>query len=401
MLIAPPVIVVLLLFSGPWRRWMSSSVAAGGTISLLVETSRLNTERERERIEDNVERSLKVFQRYNPDVKVKWQLVPSDRMVQELDYRHRRGLGPDLLLITDTDLAALGKRGWIRPVSLDATERQDIRPDLVEALESDGQMLAVPELVFTRMACFDRQRMAAAPTSLDQLIDQAKAGKRFGFQSRFSELTWLYTSFGGELFPQGVASTNPSALLDFLRWLRLANLQPSIVFEISPQNLLHGFLAGRYQWVLCANRWLPSLQDGMSERLGLAALPQGPAGDPRAVVHMRLWAFGSQSNPRQQELALRLALFNINVVQQRTMAIDQATVLPVNPAIGLPFKAYPVLAVQYQQYKRGLVLTNQQFSDLYALDEQVQPLMDAVISGSKTPEAIAPRLHQVLRERLR
>ncbi len=144
MLIAPPVIVVLLLFSGPWRRWMSSSVAAGGTISLLVETSRLNTERERERIEDNVERSLKVFQRYNPDVKVKWQLVPSDRMVQELDYRHRRGLGPDLLLITDTDLAALGKRGWIRPVSLDDTERQDIRPDLVEALESDGQMLAVP-----------------------------------------------------------------------------------------------------------------------------------------------------------------------------------------------------------------------------------------------------------------
>ena len=67
----------------------------------------------------------------------------------------------------------------------------------------------------------------------------------------------------------------------------------------------------------------------------------------------------------------------------------------------MPFKAYPVLAVQYQQYKRGLVLTNQQFSDLYALDEQVQPLMDAVISGSKTPEAIAPRLHQVLRERLR
>lgn len=70
---------------------MSSSVAAGGTISLLVETSRLNTARERERIEDNVERSLKVFQRYNPDVKVKWQLVPSDRMVQELDYRRRRG----------------------------------------------------------------------------------------------------------------------------------------------------------------------------------------------------------------------------------------------------------------------------------------------------------------------
>jgi len=68
--------------------------------------------------------------------------------------------------------------------------------------------------------------------------------------------------------------------------------------------------------------------------------------------------------------------------------------------VALPLKVYPSLALQDQQFRRGTVLSLQQFARLEQINGPAQPLLDAVLSGSQSPETIAPRLQAVIQRGL-
>ena len=383
-------------------RLLNAQLSVGHSISVMVEKVGLDDERDSERAADAIEQVSQLFERYNPGVELRWQVVPSAQLRQRLQFQHRRGLGPDLVLVLDTDLLELQQQGWIRPVRLNSWERNQIRPVLQQSLDHNGEALGVPQFLFTRVACYNREALADPPHDLDGLIELGKQGTPVGLHSSLSELWWLFSSFTPAKANIHEA-TSPSlpSVLAFLRWLRLANLQPAIAFEAEPEQLRRGLISGRYRWVVCPNRWLSSLQSSLGPKLGQAALPSGPAGPPRPLVHLRAWAFGSQSSSRQHALARSLVQFSTNLVQQRALAVQLGAVLPVNPGVALPLKAYPSLALQEHQFRRGTVLSLEQFARLERINGPAQPLLDAVLSGSQSPETIAPRLQAVIQRGLK
>lgn len=394
-----PLVMALL---ASWRV-LSSHLSVGNSISVMVEEIGRDDARDSVRAADAINQIKTLFERYNPGSELRWQLVPSAQLHERLRFQHLRGLGPDLVLVLDTDLLQLQQQGWIRPVRLRSWERNQIRPVLQQALESNGEALGVPQFLFTRVACFDRSVLPQPPQDLDGLIELGKQGTPVGLHSSLSELWWLFSSFTpAQANADDHALTPPalSSVLAFLRWLRLANLQPAIVFEADAEQLRRGLLSGRYSWVICPNRWLTSLQASLGSKFGQAMLPGGPQGPPRPLVHMRVWAFGSQSSPRQHALARALVQFSTNLVQQRSLAMQLGAVLPVNPGVALPLKVYPSLALQDQQFRRGTVLSLQQFARLEQINGPAQPLLDAVLSGSQSPETIAPRLQAVIQRGL-
>ena len=394
-----PLVMALL---ASWRL-LSSHLSLGNSISVMVEEIGRDDARDSVRAADAINQIKTLFERYNPGSELRWQLVPSAQLQERLRFQHLRGLGPDLVLVLDTDLLKLQQQGWIRPVRLRSWERNQIRPVLQQSLESNGEALGVPQFLFTRVACFNRSVLAQPPQDLDGLIELGKQGIPVGLHSSLSELWWLFSSFTPAEDNTSVhAPTTPElpSVLAFLRWLRLANLQPAIVFEADAEQLRRGLLSGRYSWVVCPNRWLTSLQTSLGAKFGQATLPSGPQGPPRPLVHLRAWAFGSQSSPRQHALARALVQFSTNLVQQRSLAMQLGAVLPVNPGVALPLKAYPSLALQDQQFRRGTVLSLQQFARLEQINGPAQPLLDAVLSGSQSPETIAPRLQAVIQRGL-
>jgi maltose-binding protein MalE len=349
---------------------------------------------EQARVEGLLRNEIKEFKRVNPQVNIRFRALPSDRLEREVNYRTQRGLGPDLLLLaSNRDLISLQQKAYISPVVLSAQEQSNFRSSFLEHQRYHGQQLAVPLLVFPSLACFDRKQLGQSPQTLAAIIRLGQQGHSFGLNSSYEGLDEVMGGFGVTPFPEKMTrSSQQDRILKALQWYREANLQPDISFVESDEELRQGLVAGRFEWIPCSSGWLPTLQRALGANLGIAVLPAGPEGPAKPLVRMPLWAFGAQSSPRQRQLAKKFVMFTGNVVNQRSMALKLGTVLPVNPSIALPLKAYPNLAVMDAAMRESSLTTPEQKHFLLKNANKIENLVAEVIAGMQSPNATAPKI---------
>jgi len=364
------------------------------TITVLAELSTKADPMEQARVEGLLRNEIKEFKRVNPQVNIRFRALPSDRLEREVNYRTQRGLGPDLLLLaSNRDLISLQQKAYISPVVLSAQEQSNFRSSFLEHQRYHGQQLAVPLLVFPSLACFDRKQLGQSPQTLAAIIRLGQQGHSFGLNSSYEGLDEVMGGFGVTPFPEKMTrSSQQDRILKALQWYREANLQPDISFVESDEELRQGLVAGRFEWIPCSSGWLPTLQRALGANLGIAVLPAGPEGPAKPLVRMPLWAFGAQSSPRQRQLAKKFVMFTGNVVNQRSMALKLGTVLPVNPSIALPLKAYPNLAVMDAAMRESSLTTPEQKHFLLKNANKIENLVAEVIAGMQSPNATAPKI---------
>lgn len=371
----------------------SKSIGFGSTIRVLVETRLGADPLDIKLNKSTISAEIREFERFNPDVKIQARFIPLVDLEREIKFQHTRGLGPDLILLTNNNALPFLRKNFIKPVSLNRFEILSIRNSLLPSFKHKGKLIGVPVFIFPQIACYNRLRLKKPPENLDELIKLSQNGYSFGINKNFDQLLWLYSGLGDALFEPRIL---PSSL-SFLRWLKLANLQPTISFESDPLLLRSGLISGEFSWITCTGAWLPGLQSRMGEKLGTVMLPNVPTGNARPFLSARTWLFGSQSSGRQHELAKKFVLFSVNIVQQRNMALKLGTAVPVNPGISLPLKTNNILQLVNLAAERGKLLSLDQIDWLYKTDPVLMPDLNLVISGEQSPEAMAPRLNQLLK----
>ena len=366
----------------------------GSSITVLAERSTKADPIEQARVQALLQKEIKEFKRINPQLSIRFRALPSDRLEQEVRYRTQRGLGPDLLLLASSrDLISLQQKAYISPVVLTTQEQGNFRKTFLEHLRYRGQQLAVPLMVTPALACFDRRRLPQSPQTLAAIIRLGQKDHSFGFNSSSDGLDEVMSGFRVALFPkQTTSASHQIQVLKALQWYREANLQPHISFVDNDEELRQGLAAGRFEWIPCYSGWLPSLQKALGANLGIAVLPAGPAGPARPLVRMPLWVFGAQSSPRQREFAKQFVIFTTNVVNQRGMALELGTELPVNPSIELPVKAYPNLAVMEAAMKNSTLTTLEEKQFVLQNTKKIGSWVDQVITGVQSPSAVAPKI---------
>ena len=376
----------------------SSPFAVGNTITVLAELIAKADPVEQARVKELLQGQIKEFKRINPQVNIRLKAIPSDRLEQELNYRTQRGLGPDLLLLaSNRDLISLQEKGYISPVALSAQEQSSFRDYFLKHLRHRNQQLAVPFLVFPALACFDRRRLSESPQTLSDIIRLGQKVHSFGLNSSYEGLDEVMSGFGVAPFTEKTnLPSQQERVLKAMQWYREANLQPHITFVTSDEELRQGLVDGRFEWIPCSSGWLPTLQRALGKDLGIGVLPAGPAGLVKPLIRMPAWVFGSQSSPRQRKFAKQFVMFAGNVVNQRTMALKLGTVLPVNPSIALPLKVYPNLAVMDRAMKSSTMLTLEQKHFLLLKGKSIEGLVDQVITGVQSPNAVAPKIQDQL-----
>jgi hypothetical protein len=125
----------------------------GRTITVLAELSSKADPIEHARVKALLEDEVREFKRINPQLNIRFRALPSDRIEQELSYRTKRGLGPDLMLLaSNRDLIHLQDKGYISPVKLSSQEQANFRSSFLAHLRHRGQQLAVPLLVLAEEA---------------------------------------------------------------------------------------------------------------------------------------------------------------------------------------------------------------------------------------------------------
>jgi ABC-type glycerol-3-phosphate transport system substrate-binding protein len=353
---------------------------------------------EQAKVEAMLQQQMREFKRMNPQVNIRFRALPSERLEQEVIYRTKRGLGPDLMLLaSNRDLISLRQNGYISPLVLSTQEKSSFKATYLKHLHQGRQLLAVPLLVFPPIACFDRRRLPQSPQTLAAIIRLGQQGHSFGLNSSFEGLDEVVGSFGATLFPEKRSRPDQQdRILKALEWYREANLQPDISFVESDEELRQGLEAGRFEWIPCSSGWIPTLQRALGANLGISVLPAGPGGFAKPLLRMPLWAFGAQSSPRQRQLAKQFVMFTGNVVNQRSMALKLGTVLPVNPTIALPLKAYPNLAVMDVASRNATMTTLEEKHFLLENENIIENLIAEVIAGVQSPKAVAPKIQAQL-----
>ena len=372
--------------------------AVGNTINVVLELSSQADPVELSRLKALLEQEAREFKQLNPQLQVKLRTVAADRLQPELAFRTARGLAPDLVLLaTSRDLLTLHQKGYATPVPLNSEERRHVQPGLLASLRDDGQQLGVPLFMAPTLACFNRRRLPSPPAKLSDLVRLGQEGSAIGLSSSLPGLEWILSGFGASLIPPaGGLSRGPSQVLSALQWLQHANLQPHITFVSSEEELRRGLAEGRFLWVPCSSGWIPSLRQALGADLGVGLLPAGPVGPARPLMVVPTWMLGSQSSPSQRRLAKQFVLFTANAVNQRTTALRLGTVLPVNPAIALPLKAYPILAVMDGSRRQSVLPSLQQYQVLDRYTEQVVLFANQVLAGARAPLAVAPEFQRLL-----
>lgn len=374
----------------------------GSAINLLVET-RIGSDPTDQKLNKLVvEQEIDSFKRFNPGVRIDVRFVSNDQLLKQLDFQFSRGLAPDLILLTTNNLLPLWRQGLIKPIELKPFEQKSVRAALLPAFKHKKQLLGLPVLIYPQIACYNRKRLKNPPPDINDLIGLAQAGYPIGISGNFESLGWLYTGFDPNINRDisGKQSVDlfKSPSLPFLTWLRLANLQPSISFESDQLLLRDGLVSGEFSWITCSGAWLQGLQKRMGSKLGIALLPSFPTRPAQGLLNARTWAFGSQSSPMQHELAKKFALFSVNIVQQRNMALRLRSAMPVNPGISLPLKSDSTLALIVEAASNGRLLNLQKIDLLNAIDPKTKPYLDLVLSGDQSPQAIAPKFDSLLKQ---
>ena len=362
---------------------------------------------------------IKAFERLHPEVHLHVQVVSQDRLADHLRQGHRRGLGPDLLLLPSSLAIALHGQGLIDPVPSTPAFRQreaSILPQILDHVSDQGQLAALPVANEVTLACYDRERVSSPPQTVQQLLDLAASGASVGLALDPIGLWWTVGAFGGtDVFVPLIYGSAPfrgssggssggssrasslKILEPWLEWLRQVSMQNRVDIGSNQDELLSGLTSGRLAWVPCYSPYLLSLEQRMGDRLGVSALPAGPDGPASPYTAVRAWAFGRDSSPRQRQLAEDLALLSLNPLLQRQITLANQSTLPVNRLVSIPVAASGRLAAMAQAQQQVLVnprLLALPFSAdrLASLQPPMEELLYQVITGVLSPRQGAEAL---------
>ena len=295
------------------------------------------------------------YRKINPNVNVQVALYRRADLIGELQRRDASDLGPDLVITDAPQAKQLITAGLTEALPKTEFKRQHTEESLWERVKlEDGRIAAQPMVIYPQIACFNRAVVKEPPTTLQALLQEGAAGARVGLPVNFSELLWTSGSLGA-LQSLGRAESGSrtsdediTAILGWLTWLQRASAQRNITFFQDQGQLQNLLKQGELDWVSCNSNSLIRLGSEMGEKLGVSALPRGPAGAPSPVNSVRVLALGANSSARQREVALNLARFITNPMVQRNLSLQSLAFLPVNPSVALPVKSSKTLATLVQ-----------------------------------------------------
>jgi len=295
------------------------------------------------------------YRKINPNVNVQVALYRRADLIGELQRRDASDLGPDLVITDAPQAKQLITAGLTEALPKTEFKRQHTEESLWERVKlEDGRIAAQPMVIYPQIACFNRTVVKEPPTTLQALLQEGAAGARVGLPVNFSELLWTSGSLGA-LQSLGRAESGSrtsdediTAILGWLTWLQRASAQRNITFFQDQGQLQNLLKQGELDWVSCNSNSLIRLGSEMGEKLGVSALPRGPAGAPSPVNSVRVLALGANSSARQREVALNLARFITNPMVQRNLSLQSLAFLPVNPSVALPVKSSKTLATLVQ-----------------------------------------------------
>ena len=346
------------------------------------------------------------YRQLYPNTRFQVSLYPEKQLAWAIQRRNRAGLGPDLLLINGDIAVQLLQAGVIAPFPRTGVDLNPFDPQVLDRLRSpSGELAGLPLLVQTQLACFNRRRLDAAPTTLQQLLDTSAKGHPVGLSMEGYNLFWTVGSLGAiGAIDTAAAGRQPSepqqqAIERWLTWLQNASTQLRVTFYASQNSAEREFQAGRLDWFPCRSSAIPRLRKTLGDGLGVAPLPRGEGGDASPINKLQVLALGTNTSRSSRKRALAFSHFSVNPLSQRNLTLGSQVVLPANRFVRVPVSSSAALRAMATSAQQGNQ-TNTLVELIHSNDPRVaeiQTLLTTLVFGEVSPTRAGQNLVAILR----
>ncbi len=349
------------------------------------------------------------YMRINPEVLLHLRFLSDQELVESARARTRLGAGPDLFITRVATAETLDREGLLKPVAIPPQRLDPLHLQFLSSFQEGGVTRALPFLLQPKVACYDRRRVAEAPTTLAELMGAARRGVRVGLPLIMSDLVWTASGFdadgpllalfrtrAGALRWRGLAPEERARVEAWLTWLYRANLEPTVTYLDTMDDLVQRLERGQLDWINCNSTAIHRLKQKLGPHLGVSVLPGGRTGQPaRPLLRVQLLSFGRDSSPAQQRAATNFALFVLNDVSQTDLTTKAFGNLPANRNVVLPVKEIPALAAMRTSLDHSSIPSFTEGVGLRHAMVPLRQLLKKCVYGEATPGAVARGMEQV------
>jgi arabinogalactan oligomer/maltooligosaccharide transport system substrate-binding protein len=334
-----------------------------------------------------LDEALSEFQEIHPSVKIITFALPEDQILKEFAAAGKDGLGPGILIGSDSWIGELAESGLIRPLSAGEITSALFISRNNALTQYQDQLFGVPLFLEPRALYYDKSLVTEPPGSLDALLQEAAAGNGIAFVPRFEEAYWGIQTFGEGLFDTHDRFTlAESGFTEWLSWLDTAQRAPGVILNVDDESLLALFTSGQIAYYVAGPEKLAVMTAMIDEEIpidiGVAPLPEGPQGAAGPLLPAETILLYAFTSPEQTRIADALVAFLVNQ-QQSIRFMRELARVPANPAIRVDRRIYPIVNGFAQQANTAVVIPNEISTDpLVAAGNRAYV---SVLSGALTP----------------
>ena len=279
------------------------------------------------RFEQELLLSADRFKALHPRFRLLQQAVPAQAFSSRLTSEIRKGLGPDLVILSAEALPDLVDRDVLDAIPKGLVPYGRFREAALRQIRHENQLWALPLNVHVQALCYDRRKLNELPGTLTELQTLAAKGFSLGFPATLFDSFWgvgLFSEKPIRLNDERMDGATIRAWQDWMGWQREAVKLPNIVFSPEVRQLEDAFLRQELPMMVCGSYQVARILSRWSEAdLGLKGLSlrQGQQASP--LLEVVAVGLVKRSSARQRLAAEQFLAFMTNQQQQTLASTSQ------------------------------------------------------------------------------
>jgi arabinogalactan oligomer/maltooligosaccharide transport system substrate-binding protein len=241
---------------------------------------------------------------------------------------------PDMFIAPNDSLGVQTRLGILANLdTLLAGKLDGFAPITVDGSKVDGKLQMVPESAKTLAMFYNKDMVKTLPTSLDDLLAQAKSGLKVGIDLvDGAYYNWFtYSAFGGQILDQtGKCVADQGGVADALKYLADLKATGNVTFYMDKPTFQADFKTGKTAIVFEGPWATGDFKTALADKLAVAPIPPGPNGKSQPMTGVDGWYINT--NSANQDLATSFALWMVTGPAEQIFA-DKAGHLPAYTAI--------------------------------------------------------------------
>ena len=350
------------------------------------------------------QQTVRNYQQINPDVNIVVEIVPKEELLKRFLQQYRSGLSPNILLVDYNLMFEFIRINSLMAIDPKIINLGDILPTALAQVTYQDKVYGIPGAVFTQVLCYNKNKVNQNqfPQTLDDVLNQAKSGYKFGIPSSFQDTFWGLQIFGGKIFDdQGNLSIKPGSWPAWMTWLQSTKNLPSIILSNSIAALETSFIQGNLDYFVCDAASIFNLKKTViKNNLGVTLLPGGTEHPAGPLLYSKVLVIPNNFSPRQTAITLDFARFITNKQQQQRGARDIGSFIPPNKTIRLDRRLFPIQATLEEQARNAVAIPLRDIPKVEIIFPIGETLYQQVLEGTISPKEGGEQLLKLSRQAL-